>query len=170
MAVTSPTAGPLAGVALAFAFAVFLSAALWKLWGLRGRVDSARACRSPGDGPVILVQVMQADDLELVESACRFAEEQHGEIVLVYVIEVPRRLRLGTMLEQAEQDAGVALAAAREMVLRWDVPVRTVIWRARVMLHGIAAAASRYHAHVVLSYSPSRGSRGHPEARGQAGS
>jgi len=161
--------GPIAGAALALAFAVFLSAALWKLRELRGTVGSARACRSPGEGPVILVQVMQADDLELVKSACRFAEEQHGEIVLVYVIEAPRRVRRGAMLEQAEQDAGAALAVAREMVLQWGVPVRAAIWRDRVMLHGIAAAASRYHAHVVLSYAPSRG-RGHPEPRGPAGS
>jgi len=166
----SPLRGPIAGAALAFAFAVLLSAALWKLRELRGTVGSARACRSQGNGPVILVQVVQADDLKLVESACRFAEEQRGEIVLVYVIKGPRRLWRGAMLKQAEQDASAALAAAREAVLQRGLPVRTVIWRDRVMLHGIAAAASRYHAHMVLSYSPSRSDRGDSEARGQAGS
>lgn len=162
--------GPIAGAALALAFAVVLSAALWKLRGLRGTVGSARACRSPVDGPVILVQVVQGDDLKLVESACRLAQEQHGEIVLVYVIESPQRLRRGAMVKQAEEDASAALAAPRGIVLQWGVPVRTVIWRDRVMLHGIAAAASCYHAHVILSYPPSRSTRGDPEARGQADS
>ena len=72
-------------------------------------------------------------------------------VLLVYVIEVPWTLPLDATLEQADQEARAALAAAREIVERHHLPVQTVVRRARLVREGIAATARDHQADIVFS-------------------
>jgi nucleotide-binding universal stress UspA family protein len=92
-----------------------------------------------------------------VELACRLGQEQGAEILLVYVVEVPRTLPLEARLEQAEQEARVALQTAREVVELHDLPVRTLVQRARQAGDGVIAAAKDHRADlIVMGIAPRR--------------
>jgi nucleotide-binding universal stress UspA family protein len=97
-----------------------------------------------------------------VELACRLAEEQGASILLVYVIEVPRTLPLGAPLENAEQEASAALEIGRQVVALHNLPVRTIIQRARAAGDGIIAAASDHRADLIVTGLASRTEHGHP--------
>jgi nucleotide-binding universal stress UspA family protein len=96
-----------------------------------------------------------------VELACRLAQEHQAEIILVYVIEVPRTLPLNMPLERAEADARDALNTARQVVELHNLPVRTVIRRARQAADGIIAAAREHGADIIVLGLGSRRDRVH---------
>jgi nucleotide-binding universal stress UspA family protein len=85
-----------------------------------------------------------------VELACRLALEHRAEILLVYVVEVPRTLDLGAPMQPAEQEAQHALETAREVVLLHNLPVRTLVQRAREAGDGIIAAAKDHNADLIV--------------------
>jgi nucleotide-binding universal stress UspA family protein len=85
-----------------------------------------------------------------VELACRLAEEHGAEILLVYVIEVPRTLQLDVSLPPAEENARHALETAREVVQLHNLPVRTLVQRARAAGDGIISAAEDHEADLIV--------------------
>jgi len=142
-----------AGVLLALAFGGSLA---WVMvWMFRG----PRPARAEGAGPrrpldtarLILVPVTGSGHSQPgVELASQLAEEQRAAVLLVYVIEVPLTLSLDVELEQADQQARAALAAAYEVVVRHHVPVHTVIRRDRGLGSGTVAVAKDYQADLIV--------------------
>jgi len=96
-----------------------------------------------------------------VELACRLAQEQGAAILLVYVIEVPRTLELGTPLPNAEQEAREALKTGQQVVELHALPVRTIVQRARAAGDGIIAVAKDHHADLIVTGLAARGEHGH---------
>jgi hypothetical protein len=149
----APTHVSLTGVLLALAFGVPLLGVMLRMFRVARPVpaDAARARRPLDVARLILVPVTGSNHSQrAVESACRLAEEQHAAILLVYMIEVPWTLPLDATLKQADQEARGALEAAGEVAARHRVPVRTVVWRARMAKDGIAAAARDHEADLGL--------------------
>jgi nucleotide-binding universal stress UspA family protein len=143
-----------AGIVIAVSFAVAMGALM--LWMFRVprpvTAEVARARRS-------LVPTTGASHSQRgVELACRLAEEQRAELLLLYVIEVPRTLQLDMPLAQAEREAQQALETGREVAAMHDLPVRSLIWRAREAATGIVEAAKDHDADlIVLGIGPKEG-------------
>ena len=149
------------GVAIAIVFACAMVTLL--VWMFRVprpvRAEVARARHALDVARVILAPTTSAPYSQRgVELACRLAQEQQAEVLLVNVIEVPRTLPLGMPLREAERQAQEALDTARDVVVLHGLPVRTLIQRARGAADGIIAAAQENHADlIVVSVGPRRG-------------
>jgi len=116
----------------------------------RHALDAARLILVPTTGT--------AHSQRGVEFACRLAQEQGGEILLLYVIEVPRSLQLDMPLRQADEEARAALETASQVVAMHNLPVRAVVRRAREAGAGIIEAAKEHRADlIVLSIGPRKG-------------
>ena len=76
-----------------------------------------------------------------VELACRLGQEQKAEILLAYLLEVPRTLNLGAPMPQEESKAREALELAKTIVDLHGLPSKMEILRARVAGEKIAQAA-----------------------------
>ncbi len=76
-----------------------------------------------------------------VELACRLGEDQKAEILLAYVLEMPRTLPLGAPMPQEEAKAMEALELAKTIVDLHGLPSRMEVLRARVAGERIAQAA-----------------------------
>jgi nucleotide-binding universal stress UspA family protein len=153
------------GIVIAITFGVALSTIM--LWMFRVpravSADVAKARRSLDMARLILVPTTgSAYSQRGVELACRLAQEQGASILLVCVIEVPRTLPLGAPLEQAEAEARSALDTAREVVALHNLPVRSIVQRARTAGDGIVAAATDHRADLIVTGLASRGEHGHP--------
>lgn len=150
-----------AGIVIAVSFAVAMGALM--LWMFRVprpvTAEVARARRSLDAARLILVPTTGASYSQRgVELACRLAEEQRAELLLLYVIEVPRTLQLDMPLPQAEREAQQALETGREVAAMHDLPVRSLVWRAREAATGIVEAAKDYDADlIVLGLGPKEG-------------
>ena len=153
-------ASPL-GIIIAATFAVAMAALLAWMFRVPRPVaeEVARARHALDAARLILVPTTGTPYSQRgVEFACRLAQEQEGEILLVYVIEVPRSLQLDMPLRQADEDARAALETAREVVAMHDLPVRTVVRRAREAGTEIIEAAKEHKADlIVLSIGPRKG-------------
>ncbi|MEW6040841.1 MAG: universal stress protein [Elusimicrobiota bacterium] len=123
------------GVTLALVFAVSMSALIWWMLSVPPHITAAAAKARRGVGAIkkILVPTIGLPYSERgVELACRLGDEQKAEIILSYVIEVPRTLPLDHPLPQAEAKANDALERAISIVtLRGLKPV-SKIDRARI--------------------------------------
>jgi len=95
-----------------------------------------------------------------VELACRLGRDQKAEIVLTYVLEVPRTLPLNAPLPESTQKAEEALERGSQIVkIRGLLPV-THIERAREASEGIIRAARDRQADlIVLGIRPNVGAR-----------
>ena len=148
----------LAGVLIAATFAAAMAALM--IWMFRVPrpvpAEVARARRSLDVARLILVPTTGVSYSQRgVELACRLAQEQGAEILLLYVIEVPRTLQLDAPLERAEQEGRAALETARAVVAMHGLAVHTRVWRAREASTGISEAAREYDADlIVLSIGP----------------
>lgn len=153
-----------AGIVIAIVFAASMAALI--IWMFRVprpvTAEVARARRSLDVARLILVPTTEAPySRRGVELACRLAQEQGAEIVLIYVLEVPRTLQLDAPLGAAERKAESALDTAREVVALHNLPVRTMIWRAREAGEGIITAAEDHRADLIVMGIASRGDRAH---------
>ncbi len=141
------------GLFLALIFAVSMGGLLW--WMLhvppylpapvaraRVAVDSIRNILVPTVGATFAGRE--------VELACRLGQDQKAEIVLAYVLEVPRTLPLGAPMPQEEAKAGDALRLAKTIVDLHGLPSRTVILRARVAGERIAQAAREEGVDLII--------------------
>jgi len=149
------------GIALAGIFTVAMGALLIWMFRVPRAVSAevAKARRSLDTVRLILVPTTAADYSERgVELACRLAQEHGAEILLVYVIEVPRTLPLGAALEKAEQEAKAALDTAQGVVVLHNLPVNALVQRAREAGDGIISAAKDHRADlIVVGIGPRRG-------------
>jgi nucleotide-binding universal stress UspA family protein len=143
----------LLGIAIAITFAVVMGLIMYWMFRVPRPVTAevAKARRSLDIARLILVPTTgQPYSQRAVELACRLALEQRAEIMLVYVVEVPRTLGLDAPLEPAEQEAQHALETGREIVLLHNLPVRTLVRRAREAGDGIIAAAKDHSADLIV--------------------
>jgi nucleotide-binding universal stress UspA family protein len=85
-----------------------------------------------------------------VELACRLGEDQKAEILLGYLLEVPRTLSLGAPMPQEEAKAREALQLAKTIVDLHGLPSRTEILRARVAGERITQAAREEDIDLII--------------------
>ena len=149
------------GIAIAVVFAVAIVVLMVWMFRVPRPIaeEVAKARRSLDVARLIVVPTIKAAYSErAVELACRLAQEQRAEILLVYVVEVPRTLPLSAPLEQAEQEAKAALETARAVVALHNLPVSTLVQRAREAGDGIITAAKDHRADlIVVGIGPHRG-------------
>ncbi|MFB3880717.1 MAG: universal stress protein [Armatimonadota bacterium] len=142
-----------AGVIIAVAFVIAMSLLMWWMFRVPRPMaaEVAKARRSLDVARLILVPTTgQPYSQRAVELACRLAQEQRAEVLLVYVIEVPRTMDLGAALAPAEEEAKHALETGREIVTLHELPVRTLVQRARTAGDGIIAAAKAHNADLIV--------------------
>jgi nucleotide-binding universal stress UspA family protein len=132
------------GAAIALLFVVSLISILW--WMLHPPVyipaAAAKARRSVFAVKKILVPTVGLPYAERgVELACRLGSEQGAEILLTYVVEVPRTMPLGIPLPDAEQEGNEALERASSIVKLHGLPSQKILQRARLAGEEIARIA-----------------------------
>lgn len=148
------------GVVIAVLFVTAISLLMWWMFRVPRAVTAevAKARRSLDTARLILVPTTGTPaSRRAVELACRLAQEQRAEILLVYVVEVPRTLELGAPLPPVEQEAKEALTVGKEVVMMHSLPVKAVVQRARQAGDGIMAAAKDHQADlIVMGITPGR--------------
>jgi nucleotide-binding universal stress UspA family protein len=82
--------------------------------------------------------------------ACRLGEDQKAEILLAYLLEVPRTLPLGASMPQEEAKAREALEMAKTIVDLHGLPSRMETLRARVAGERIAQAAREQDIDMII--------------------
>jgi len=148
------------GIAFAVIFAASMGRLLW--WMLHPPTPIgaavARAVRGVSAARHILVPSKGTSYSDrAVELACRLGQEQEAEIVLVYVIEVPLALPLGTPLEGDEVKAREALERSRQIVQLHGLKSVPTVRRDRDVAHGVLGVANDLAADlVVLGINPRR--------------
>lgn len=158
-----PAVNPL-GAVIAFFFVAALTTVLW--WMLHPPVQipaaAAKARRSVFAVKKILVPTVGLPYSERgVELACRLGDEQEAEILLVYVIEVPRTMPLGIPLPEAEKTAFEALERAQSIVTIHGLRSQRVVQRARLAGEEIARIARDTDMDmIVVGIRPEAGLRG----------
>jgi nucleotide-binding universal stress UspA family protein len=141
------------GFILAVVFAVSLGGLMW--WMLRVPpylpASVARARVSVEAIKRILVPtvgtVFAGREVEL---ACRLGEDQKAEILLAYLLEVPRTLPLGAPMPQEEFKAREALELAKTIVDLHGLPSRIETLRARVAGERIAQVAREQDIDMII--------------------
>ncbi len=107
----------------------------------------------------ILVPIRGFDfEQRALELACRLGESQKSEIVLVYVLEVPLTMSLGTPLPEEEDKASAMLAKGARLVHAHRLHAVERVERAREAGRGIIKAARELEVNlVVIGLDPNRG-------------
>jgi nucleotide-binding universal stress UspA family protein len=141
------------GVVLALVFALSMSGLLW--WMLHPpaqiKLAVAKARRSFGAIKTILVPTSGAPYSERgIELACRLGIEQKAQIVLTYVIEVPRTLPLNASMDEAEKVANEALTRGQEIVELHNLIPVLQLERAREAGEGIIKVAQDKEADLIV--------------------
>jgi APA family basic amino acid/polyamine antiporter len=85
-----------------------------------------------------------------VELACRLGAMQKADIVLTYVIEVPRTLPLNAPLPEADAKAEEALNRAVEIVQLHELEAVPLVERAREAAEGIIRAAKDNQVDLIV--------------------
>lgn len=132
------------GAVIALFFVVSLISILW--WMLHPPdyipAAAAKARHSVFAVKKILVPTVGLPYAERgVELACRLGSEQGAEILLTYVVEVPRTMPLGIPLPDAEQEGNEALERASSIVKLHGLPSQKILQRARLAGEEIARIA-----------------------------
>lgn len=141
------------GLILALAFAGSMGGLLWWMLHPPAPVPAAvaKARRSVDALKRILVPTVGAPYSERgVELACRLGQDQKAEIVLTYVLEVPRTLPLGTPLPRDEARAEEALKRARDIVAVHGLHAIAKVERAREAAEGILHAARDHDCDLIV--------------------
>jgi len=148
------------GVMLAISFAASMGGLLWWMLHPPAPIGAAvaRAVRGVSAARRILVPAKGASYSDrAVELACRLGQEQEAEIVLVYVIEVPLALPLGTPLERDEATAQEALERSSQIVQLHGLRPRPMVKRDRDVARGVLGVANDQAVDlVVLGVNPRR--------------
>jgi len=85
-----------------------------------------------------------------VELACRLGQEQKAEILLAYLLEVPRTLPLDASMPEEETKAREALELARTIVDLHGLPSTMELLRARVAGEKIAQTAHEKEVDMIV--------------------
>ena len=141
------------GLIIALAFTVSLSWIMWWMLHPPAQVTAAvaKARRSVDAIKRILVPThgMPYSDRG-VELACRLGAEQNAEIVLTYILEVPRTLPLGAEIPREEEKAKDALTRAESIVKIHGLPVICKMERAREAAEEIIRSAKEYDVDIIV--------------------
>lgn len=141
------------GIIIAVLFTFSMGGILW--WMLHPppqiKPEVAKARRSVETLKRILVPTSGMPYSERgIELACRLGAEHQAEILLTYVIEIPRTMPLEAPMPETEEKANQALNRGKEIVeLHHLVPV-LLIERAREAGEGIIRAARDNQADVIV--------------------
>lgn len=141
------------GALVALIFMAVLGSILWWMLHPPAMVGAAvaKARRSLGAIKRILVPTTGMPYSERgIEMACRLGLEQDAEIVLTYVIEVPRTLPLGVPLGEAEEKGRQALDRAKEIVYLHDLTPIALLERAREAAEGIIRVAIEKEVDLIV--------------------
>jgi len=147
----------------AFLFGAVVAALLLGYQIGRGRPPQlphvAHTAKDTGGLRRIMVPVRGFDfEQRALELACRLGEKQKSEIVLVYVLEVPLTMGLGTPLPEQEEKATEALAAGAKVVRAHRLTAVQRLERAREAGRGLIHAAKEMEVDlVVVGLDPNRG-------------
>jgi nucleotide-binding universal stress UspA family protein len=142
------------GVLIALVFVVILGSTLF--WMLRLPTamtqEVARAVFSVHASRCIVVPILDLFYTErAVELACRMGKQQEANIVLAYIIEVPRLVTLDSQLPpEIEDRSQQALVHARNIVERHGLKARTTTLRAREANEGINQIVQAFHGDIVV--------------------
>ena len=107
------------GILIAFLFAISMGSLLWWMLHVPPHIPAAaaKARRRVGAIKKILVPTVGVTYSERgVELACRLGAEQKAEIILAYILEVPRTLPLDVPMVKAEAKANEAIERAKSIV------------------------------------------------------
>jgi nucleotide-binding universal stress UspA family protein len=143
----------LLGTVIAIAFFLSMGGILW--WMLHPppqiKPEVAKARRSVEALKRILVPTSGMPYSERgIELACRLGVEHQAEILLTYVIEVPRTLPLEAPMPESEEKANQALNRGKEIVELHNLSPVPLIERAREAGEGIIRAAKDRQADVIV--------------------
>jgi nucleotide-binding universal stress UspA family protein len=141
------------GALLAVVFAVSMGGLIW--WMLRVppylSAPVAKARVSVGAIKRILVPTLGSVFAgREVELACRLGQDQKAEILLAFLLEVPRTLPLGAPMPDAEVKANEALKMAKTIVDLHGLPSKVQVLRARVAGEEIVRAASEQEVDMIV--------------------
>ncbi len=85
-----------------------------------------------------------------VELACRLGEDQKAEILLAYVLEVPRTLSLGTPMPEEEARGLEAMKLAKTIIDLHKLPSTMKVLRARIAGQGIVQEALQQDVDMIV--------------------
>jgi nucleotide-binding universal stress UspA family protein len=141
------------GAVLAALFTISMGALLWWMLHPPKQIQSAvaKARHAVGAFKRILVPTSGVPYSEKgIELACRLGTEQEAEIVLTYVLEIPRTLPLNAPIPEAEKEAEEALSRGKEIVeLHHLIPILK-LERAREAGEGILKVARDSDVDVIV--------------------
>ena len=141
------------GIIIAVVFFFSIGGILW--WMLHPppqiKPEVAKARRSVEALKRILVPTSGMPYSERgIELACRLGAEHQAEIVLTYVLEIPRTLPLDAPMPEAEEKANQALNRGKEIVELHHLPPVLLVERAREAGEGIIRAAKDNQVDVIV--------------------
>jgi nucleotide-binding universal stress UspA family protein len=143
----------LLGAVFASLFAISIGGLLWWMLHPPAQIQPAvaKARHAVGAFKRILVPTSGVTYSEKgVELACRLGAEQKAEIVLTYVLEIPRTLPLNAPIPEVETQANEALERGKEIVeLHHLVPILR-LERAREAGEGIVKVAKDNEVDVIV--------------------
>ena len=141
------------GAVLAVLFTISMGALLWWMLHPPRQIQPAVAVARHAVGAFkrILVPTSGVPYSEKgIELACRLGTEQEAEIVLTYVLEIPRTLPLNAPIPEAEKEADEALKRGKEIVeLHHLIPILR-LERAREAGEGIVKVAKDNDVDVIV--------------------
>jgi len=152
------------GAAIAIFFVTALASILWWMLHPPAHIPLAiaRARQSVASVKRILVPTIGLPYAERgVELACRLGLAQKAEILLTYVMEVPRTMPLGIQLIEAEKNANEVLDRAEAIVELHHLQSEKIFQRARLAGEEISKIAQKRNVDmIVLGVRPKKGLRG----------
>ncbi len=141
------------GATLAALFTISMGALLWWMLHPPKQIQPAVAVARHAVGAFkrILVPTSGMPYSEKgIELACRLGTEQEAEIILTYVLEIPRTLPLNAPIPEAEKEANEALKRGKEIVeLHHLIPILR-LERAREAGEGIVKVAKDNDVDVIV--------------------
>ncbi len=142
------------GVLIAFIFIAILALTLFWMLHLPKAMtqEVARAVFSVQATRRIIVPILDLFYTErAVELACRMGKQQNADIVLAYIVEVPRLVTLNSALPpEIEERARQALQHAQSIVARHGLKCITTVLRAREASDRINMAVRTYEGDIVV--------------------
>jgi len=148
-----PVIDPLGAVLAAFFTLSIVSLLAWMLWVPKPVARTvARARRSIGGVNRILVPLeWGAESDRAVELACRLGRDQHADIYLACVIEIPRTRVLNSPLHEGEAERiRETLRYAEQIVKLNHLRAVTFVERSREMSEGILRLADRVQPDLIV--------------------
>ncbi len=141
------------GAVLAGLFTISMTALLWWMLHPPKQIQPAvaKARHAVGAFKRILVPTSGVPYSEKgIELACRLGAKQEAEIVLTYVLEIPRTLPLNAPIPEAEKEAEEALNRGKEIVELHHLTPVLRLERAREAGEGIVKVAKDNDVDVIV--------------------